>query len=316
MLPDDAALLLPIFFGNSNSPRTPPNPLGSVTNQVPFSPGAPAPGPPRGMRATRFLDTHCHLDLILRQARRPVTPASWVEFASRFPDSFEGSVNVCCFRDSLPFCEAILGTPGVHSTWGIHPHSAAERTDEWVSTLRRLLAHPSSVAVGECGLDYFKNSPDTHPQQRAVFVELMGLAVELGKPLVVHTRAAEDDTFDLMTRHLPHDHPIHVHCFTGSWELAQKLLERFSRLYFGFTGVITFKGRSADPIREVVRSLPLTRILLETDGPFMAPEPHRGDVAHPGLIPFVAEAVAKALGVPVAEVYDRTRANARAVYGI
>ena len=142
----------------------------------------------------------------------------------------------------------------------------------------------------------------------------MDLAVSLKKPLVVHTRFAEDDTLELMEKHLPTEHPIHVHCFTSSNTLAQALLERFSTLRLGFTGVVTFKN--APEVQEVVRNTPLDRILLETDSPYMAPEPFRGRIAHPGHVSYVADTVATLKGVSRAEVLATCRRNTRLIYGI
>lgn len=150
--------------------------------------------------------------------------------------------------------------------------------------------------------------------QRGVFTRQMDLAVSLKKPLVVHTRFAEDDTLELMEKHLPTEHPIHVHCFTSSNTLAQALLERFSTLRLGFTGVVTFKN--APEVKEVVRNTPLDRILLETDSPYMAPEPFRGRIAHPGHVSYVADTVATLKGVSRAEVLATCRRNTRLIYGI
>mmetsp|Transcript_74891 Transcript_74891/g.193291 ORF Transcript_74891/g.193291 Transcript_74891/m.193291 type:complete len:118 (-) Transcript_74891:15-368(-) len=117
-----------------------------------------------------------------------------------------------------------------------------------------------------------------------------------------------------MAKHLPPSHPVHVHCFTASLAMAQELLARYSRLWLGFTGVVTFK--SAGDVREVLAHAPLERILLETDGPFMAPVPHRGRVAHPGHVAHIAEAVAKVKGVPVEDVLRACRESTRHIYGV
>jgi TatD DNase family protein len=211
------------------------------------------------------------------------------------------------------------------------------------------------VAVGECGLDYYfqpsghvingsgekdakrrasagektatategnadeKNALD--PEERArretqakTFIAQMALASELGAPIVVHTREAEEDTLRLMREHLPRDHRIHVHCFTSSAWLARELLAHFPNLCLGFTGVVTFKN--APEVREVVAETPLDRILLETDGPYMAPAPRRGEVAHPGHVPYIAAKIAEIKGVSIEEVFVAAREATRRVYGI
>lgn len=150
--------------------------------------------------------------------------------------------------------------------------------------------------------------------QAKTFVAQMALASELGAPIVVHTREAEEDTLRLMREHLPRDHRIHVHCFTSSAWLARELLAHFPNLCLGFTGVVTFKN--APEVREVVAETPLDRILLETDGPYMAPAPRRGEVAHPGHVPYIAAKIAEIKGVSAAEVFVAAREATRRVYGI
>jgi len=176
------------------------------------------------------------------------------------------------------------------------------------------------VAWGECGLDYYDkdtkgqiDDPETRALQRQVFSRQMDLAASLGKPLIVHTRHAEDDTLELMMKHLPASQKVHVHCFTSSLSLAQALLKHFPNLYLGFTGVVTFKN--ARDVQEVVRQVPLDRLLLETDGPFMAPVPYRGRVAHPGYAVYIAEKIAELKGVSREEVLLACRENTRHVYG-
>jgi TatD DNase family protein len=164
-----------------------------------------------------------------------------------------------------------------------------------------------------------KNALD--PEERArretqakTFIAQMALASELGAPIVVHTREAEEDTLRLMREHLPRDHRIHVHCFTSSAWLARELLAHFPNLCLGFTGVVTFKN--APEVREVVAETPLDRILLETDGPYMAPAPRRGEVAHPGHVPYIAAKIAEIKGVSIEEVFVAAREATRRVYGI
>eukprot|EP00930_Biecheleria_cincta_P025871 TRINITY_DN18348_c0_g1_i1.p1 TRINITY_DN18348_c0_g1~~TRINITY_DN18348_c0_g1_i1.p1 ORF type:complete len:185 (+),score=37.23 TRINITY_DN18348_c0_g1_i1:534-1088(+) len=177
------------------------------------------------------------------------------------------------------------------------------------------------VAWGECGLDYFdkntrqqKKDVEFRALQRKVFARQLDLAASLEMPLVVHTRFAEEDTLELMERHVPESQLVHVHCFTSSLGLARALLHRFPRLYLGFTGVVTFKN--APDVQEVVREVPLERMLLETDGPYMAPEPHRGRVAHPGHVAHVAKQVALLKDRPLEEVLKQCRENTRRIYGI
>ena len=133
------------------------------------------------------------------------------------------------------------------------------------------------------------------------------------KPLVVHSREAESETLDILKRKIPKDHKIHIHCFTSSKAFAQDLIGYFPNLFIGFTGVITFA--SAQSTRDVVQIVPLERILLETDGPFMSPNGFRGYLSHPGFIPLVAKQIAEVKGIPVEKVLQKTRLNANLMYG-
>jgi len=136
--------------------------------------------------------------------------------------------------------------------------------------------------------------------------------------LVIHTREAEADTFQILKDMVPSEYPIHVHCFTYSKEFAERLLANWSRLFIGFTGVITFPSAQKDLVHKLLDTnlVPLERILLETDGPFMAPVPMRGKVCHSGYIPYIAEFLADRKGVTVSEVYRITTQNAKNVFGL
>lgn len=225
---------------------------------------------------------------------------------------------------------------------GLHPHDAGNWDAQAEKKVRELGRHPKCVGIGECGLDFFKHSQDEASKQERAFRAQARLAVELGKALVVHARKAEQLCLKVLTEELPADYRIHMHCFSDSVEGALELCERFPNLRIGFTGSITFlpkpgegkggkgqgkgyvngigtKGRSAEGpehTAELIRTIPLERLLLETDGPYMCPEPFRGQTAHPGHVHRVAEKIAEVKMVPLAEVMAATRASTRLVYGI
>ena len=246
----------------------------------------------------------------------------------------EACLTVACSRKAMDAVREILPKPGVFAAFGCHPLSAHEWNDEMASLVKSTVSDSTNsvVAVGECGLDYHyamkEIEADTgladdaargarwdavRSKQHDVFVSQMKLAAELNAPLVIHTREAEEDTLRLMRTHLPRDARVHVHCFTSSVSLASSLLEQFPNLCLGFTGVCTFKN--GGDVRDVVAQTPLDRILLETDGPYMAPAPHRGAVAHPGHVPHIARKIAEVKGVSHAEVFARCRENTRRTYG-
>ncbi|RKO86987.1 hypothetical protein BDK51DRAFT_15614 [Blyttiomyces helicus] len=207
--------------------------------------------------------------------------------------------------------------PWVYFAVGVHPHAAVEFGPILESTITSPLTHPRCVALGETGLDYFRMLTPAATQLTA-FTRQLRLGLAFSKPLVIHSRDAEPDTLATLTEIVPRSDPIHMHCFTGSAAFARDLLEKFEYIYFGFTGVVTY--HTAGVIQGVVeRVVPLDRILLETDAPYMPPVrvgERKGGVAHCGMVPVVAGKIAELKGVTVDEVIRRTRANARAVYGI
>lgn len=222
---------------------------------------------------------------------------------------------MCCEMESYEPSIALIAdeTSQLYGAFGLHPHYSSDYNDEVEAKLVKAMELPRTLAWGECGLDYHYNrSP--HDVQQAAFTRQIKCAVAAKKPLVVHSRAAEADTIKIMREHLPKEWLIHLHCFTDRKEMAVTLLEHFPNLCVGFTGAVTFPG--ADANRENIAAVPLDRLLLETDGPFMAPVPLRGRIAHPGMIPLVAVTVAQVKGVSVEEVLTQTRKNVTKIYGI
>jgi TatD DNase family protein len=262
------------------------------------------------MSSLRYIDTHCHLDQILEKTGA----TDFADLRARFfTDDFEACISISCDPEAIEPTLALLSNEGVHASFGIHPHDAAKYTPAVEAAIAAALRHPKCVAYGEIGLDYhYDFSP--RDVQRANFVHQLGIAIAAKKPLVIHTREADDDTLATLRDHVPRDWPVHVHCFTSSRALAESLLADFPNLCIGFTGIVTFKN--ADDLRDIARMVPLDRMLVETDGPYLAPMPHRGKPAHPGHIPLILEKLAEIKGVPVAEVAAATRTNAKRLYGI
>ncbi|CAK0884302.1 unnamed protein product [Prorocentrum cordatum] len=238
--------------------------------------------------------------------------------------------------ETLPVLQpgTLLGSK-IWFTIGIHPSDA----DRWGSDAERhmcsLLSHPRCVGIGECGLDFsFDHKGNEADLQLRAFRAQASLAVETGKALVVHARQAEQLCFQVLSETVPPDHPIHVHCYSDSLEHALQLCDVWENLRIGFTGCITFaledkgkskgrgskgRGKSRDRpehFAALVQGLPLSRLLIETDGPYMCPEPFRGQTAHPGHVHRVAERIAQLKGVPLATVMAVTRESCRTVYGI
>lgn len=198
--------------------------------------------------------------------------------------------------------------PDVYATVGVHPHDAAKLQDDWWPRLRELAGHPRVVAIGETGLDYhYDHSPHDLQQQR--FAEFVALGRELGKPIVCHVRDAHDDARRILADGGAAEVGAVIHCFTGTPDDAAAY--RDLGLYVSFSGIVTFKGGSAQPIRDAVRQVPLDRILVETDCPYLAPVPMRGRRNEPAFVVHTAEVVAREAGVEVAELAAATVANTR-----
>jgi TatD DNase family protein len=201
--------------------------------------------------------------------------------------------------------------PGVvAATVGLHPHEARHGLDG----LAELLDEPANagvvVAVGECGLDYFyEHSP--REAQRAMFAAQIGFAHERGLPLVIHTRDAWADTFDVLDAEGVPERTV-LHCFTGGPDEARGCLDRGAHL--SFSGIVTFKA--AADVRAAAALCPLDRVLVETDSPYLAPVPHRGRTNTPAWVPLVGAAVAEAMGTTVDAVARASWDNATAVYGL
>jgi TatD DNase family protein len=175
------------------------------------------------------------------------------------------------------------------------------------------MAHPKALAWGETGLDYhYDHSP--REVQRRVFKRQLKMAVALNKPVVVHSRKAEDDTLEILSDNLPESWPIHLHCFTGTPAFAAGIISRFPNLYIGVTGALTFKN--AGNIRASVQSVPLERLLLETDAPYMAPVPHRGKPSHCGHVPLIALEISSIKQCSVEAVYAAAWRNTQKLFGL
>lgn len=199
----------------------------------------------------------------------------------------------------------------VYATVGMHPHDAKDVGADALKTLRDLASHPKVVAVGETGLDYYYNhSP--HEVQQHVFAQFIHMAHDTELPIVVHERDAAESVVELLRSEGGEKLRGVIHCFTGNYEAARAYLDL--GFYLSFTGIITFKNAQA--LRDVVRKVPLERIFVETDSPYLTPVPHRGKRNEPAYVRFVAETIAKVKEVTLDEVARATTSNVRALFCI
>jgi TatD DNase family protein len=243
------------------------------------------------------IDTHAHLgdDAAEVLAR---AEAAGVERVVAVATTLTGA------REALDLAER---HSGVYACLGIHPHEAGSVEPSEVDGLRPLLEHPKAVAVGETGLDYFRDYAPREAQ-RALFERQLELAREVGKPVVIHTRAADDDTAELLLRH---DGPVVLHCFS-----SPALLER-ARVrgwYVSFAGNVTYKN--AYELRVAARAVPADRLLAETDSPYLAPQPVRGRRNEPAYVVHTYRALAEARGLEPSALARQIDANAAAAFGL
>lgn len=192
---------------------------------------------------------------------------------------------------------------------GVHPSHAHEAPADVATALADLVGEPGVVAVGETGIDLYHDT--THvDRQRLVFIEQMRLAQQVGKPIVIHSRNAVDECLAVMAD-FP-DVPAVFHCFTGTMSEADRVLDRGH--YLGFTGPVTYK--KSHELREIVRRVPADRLLVETDAPYLSPEPMRGKFPNePAWVMHTAAAVAEVRGVAIEEIDRLTTANCRNLFG-
>jgi TatD DNase family protein len=192
--------------------------------------------------------------------------------------------------------------PQVSISCGEHPLHQTNVLD--ADLLLKLAADPAVVAVGETGLDYFY-SPESKSTQQQAFIAHIAVANQLQKPLIVHTRDAKADTLDILRQHQAERCGGVLHCFTEDWPTAKAALDL--GFYISFSGIMTF--RNADALRDVVRQVPLDRLLIETDSPYLAPVPFRGKTNQPAYVSAVAKAIAELHAVSVAELAKTTTDN-------
>jgi TatD DNase family protein len=199
--------------------------------------------------------------------------------------------------------------PSIYAILGVHPHNVKEIDDETYVVLKRLCQDEKVKALGEIGLDFFRNlSPRDIQLER--FWEQIGLAKELGLPIVVHDREAHQKTLEILRSEKAEECGGIIHCFSGDYEMAKACIDM--GFFISIPGTITFKN--ADGFREIVRRIPLESLLVETDAPFLTPEPYRGKRNEPGYVRYTAQKIAEVKKVSFEKVAEVTTKNALNVY--
>jgi TatD DNase family protein len=245
-----------------------------------------------------LVDSHCHLN--------------FADLADNLPAVLQamhdhGVEYALCIGVTLKEFPQVLAIAQEHehifASVGIHPDYEDE-VEAGVEDLVRLATHPKVIAIGETGLDYFRLQGDLE-WQRARFRVHIRAAIAAGKPLIIHTRNAAEDTLRIMREEGAERVGGVMHCFTESWEVAEQAMAL--GFYISFSGIVTFKNAAL--LKDVARRMPLDRMLVETDSPYLAPIPFRGKINQPAYVRYVAQSVADLRGMPLEDLADATTRN-------
>ena len=249
-----------------------------------------------------FVDTHCHVVMNPKGAEKIVQnfEKDSIDFVVTIGTNVKNSAEAVAFANAHA---------NVYATVGVYPEYAEENMQQALAQIETLLKEPKVVAIGEIGLDY--HTPGYQKQwQQALFRKQLNLAIAYNKTVVIHSREATQDMLTILKEYAPKLKHIVLHCFSGSVESAKEFLSL--GCYISFAGPITFKKTN----REILHHIPLDRLLIETDSPYLAPEPVRGTVNEPANVKFVAQKIADTLEMPVEKLAQITKENAKRAFGI
>lgn len=250
----------------------------------------------------KLVDTHCHLD-------NNRYSEDLEEILDTVQKKMEFCVNIGCdLESSKRSIELAENNSNIYATVGIHPIDILEFSEETKIKIEELASNKKVVAIGEIGLDYYHMSAPKELQILG-FEKQLEIAKKLNKPVVIHSRDAISDTVEILNRYKEIKGVIH--CYSGSLETAKTLIDRF---YIGISGTVTFKN--AKKLIEVVKEIPLERIVIETDSPYLAPEPFRGKRNQPDYVEYVAKKIAEIKGIEMEQVIRVTTENAKKLYNI
>ena len=246
-----------------------------------------------------LVDSHCHLDF-------PELSADLAGVLARMGDNgVTHALTISTTLATFPAVRRVADAGGnVWCSAGVHPDERGDAHEVTVDELLAMANDDKVIAIGETGLDYFRTEGDTE-WQRSRFRTHIRAARRAAKPLVIHTRAAAEDTLRLMREEGAEEAGGVMHCFTESWEVAEAAMAM--GFHISFSGIVTFKNAAA--LREVAKLVPLERLLVETDSPYLAPVPHRGKPNQPAFVKHVAEEIARLRGISMDEVAQRTTEN-------
>ena len=246
-----------------------------------------------------MIDSHCHLDveplyenindIILRSKNVGISKL----------------LTICTNLESFENIKKLINIDTmIYGTFGIHPHDADKYLISKLKIIENAKYSKKIIGVGETGLDFYYNNSEKEKQITS-FEEHIKAAIKTNVPLIIHSRSAEDETFEILNKYKDDNPKILMHCFTGSKEFSEKLLTLNS--YFSASGIITFKN--SNDLRETFKTIPLDRVMIETDSPYLAPVPNRGKKNEPSFIDFTATKLAEVMNVSKSELIKSTSDN-------
>ena len=268
-----------------------------------------------------FYDSHCHVDRLHQRIRPHGDMAS---FFNQYltGEGFKACISNFCdpeqFLKQTDIWQAALKSQVIFPTVGCHPKKVEHLNSDTWWELRLRLEDPKTCALGEIGLDYGQNITSRHKMiQRTALKDLLRMAVKMNKPVVLHCRNSSGDCYDICRTILPRRWKIHLHCFTGSSDEAQRWCRYFFNAYIGVTNLVSSSTKDGDRVRNVVRSTPLKRLLLETDSPYFLPkEEKKYRICHPPMARYVAKKLAELKHIDEREIRMQTSRNTRCMYGL
>lgn len=251
-----------------------------------------------------LVDSHCHLNRIdLADHNNDLDNVIKIAMEN----DVQQFLSVCVELEEYPLlCKIADKYKNVNISVGIHPDSEITRVIPSSDIIKLALGHPSCIAIGETGLDYYRVvDKDEQFLQRQMFREHINASIATSKPLIIHTRQAAEDTLNVMKEENAHLTGGVMHCFSENLDIAERAMDM--NFYISMSGIVTFKN--ATVLHEVARKIPLDRMLIETDSPYLAPVPFRGKQNHPALVKYVAHAISELRQVSYEEIAMQTTAN-------
>jgi len=260
-----------------------------------------------------FIDTHCHIDTILE--RTGGTAEALFEQMNPAPEAI---VHIACNPNDFDWGKELLLKKAlngvkIYGAFGVHPLEVDKFSPQAEDGILEGLKLPNALALGEIGLDYHYEKFNADLQKK-VFLRQLEIGLELKSNFVFHLREAEVDAFEILQKIDGENIKAHIHCYTGTAEFAEKVLSLKGTYFFGFTGAVTFDKTIS--IREAAKAIPASKILLETDAPYLAPVPFRGKTCTPAMIPNIAQVLANVKEIPLEDLLKICRENTNKMYGI